>query len=335
MKTSVLSKGLPSDRDLNRWIKRVALLLVGLVVVFVAIYALDRFRPASPQIIDTRLAALEEAVRTTPSDISSRGQLADMYVTKGRYQDAIAQYNAILETGKAMELAYLGRARAYMGLEQWDAARADWEKVVEIAKPGEMANVDPTLEAAYYNLALIAMKQSRYADAVTNVESALKIKRSDADALFLAGQAYTETGDLANAELALRLSVQYVPIGWAEPYQALEATFVKAGRAAMAEWAKAMSDIASSTNLDTVQARLERLVDTEAGTDAAIGLGLYFETNGNLDKASEWYGVALQKQPTNAAARLGFGRTAPIQATPKPSSAAASQAPSASSGVKP
>jgi tetratricopeptide (TPR) repeat protein len=332
MKTRVQSDRLPSDRDLSRWIKRVALILVVGTIAFTAFYVIDRWRAPSTPIIDQHLALLEEAVRTNPSDVAARGQLADLYVAKHRYQDAITQYDAILETGKAQELAYMGRARAYMGLEQWNLAAPDWQKVVDIAKSGEMANLDPTLEAAFYNLGLIALKQGRPADAAAQLESALKIKKSDADALFLIGQAYTATGQLDLAEKALRQAVAYVPVGWPEPYTALAEMFVKGGRAPMAEWARAMADVASGTNLDTVEARLKVLVNTEAAVDASIALGLYFETRGDLANANQWYNAALAKDPNNAAARLGTGRTAPIQGASK---APASQAPAASLGVKP
>jgi len=51
------------DRQLNRWIKRVLLLLVVGTIAFVAFYGLDRWRPATTPIVDQRLAALDTHVR--------------------------------------------------------------------------------------------------------------------------------------------------------------------------------------------------------------------------------------------------------------------------------
>lgn len=331
MKSSVLPQRLPSDRDLNRWIKRVALLLVVVAVGFTAFYLFDRWRPDAPPIIDQRQATLEAAVRTNPSDIASRGELADLYVTKGRYQDAITQYDEILATGKADEPSRLGRANAYMGLKQYDLAAADYQAVVDIAKDGEMATVDPTLESAYYNLADIAMKQSRYTDAVTNIENALRIKRTDADALYLAGQAYTATGALDKAEKALRLAVSFVPIGWPEPYTALADMFTKAGRTSQAQWASAMAEVAAG-DLASAEPKLKAIVDSDAAVDVAIGLGLLYESKGDLDQAAQWYAAALAKDPQNSAAMLGYGRTG---ATPLASPAPTLPAPGASLGVQP
>jgi len=42
--------------------------------------------------------------------------------------------------------------------------------------------------------------------------------------------------------------------------------------------------------------------------DAAIGLGLLYETKGDSTAAAKWYGKALALSPDNAAARLGMGR---------------------------
>jgi tetratricopeptide (TPR) repeat protein len=296
------------DRKLNRWIKRLALLLVAGTVLFVGFYAFDRWRPASTPIVDQRVSALEQAVRDNPDDITSRGQLADTYVAKGRYEDALLQYNAILEAGKEEELATYGRAGAYMGLQQYDLAAKDYQAVVDIAKDGEMANVDPTLEAAYYNLGSIAMKQGKPSEAIPHLEKALAIKRSDADALYLIGTAYVATGETDSAITALRSAVDFVPIGWSEPYTAMADAFTKAGKPTMAEWAGAMADL-SAGKPDIAEPRLKAIVDGDAAVDAAIGLGLLYEVKGDLPAAAAWYARALATSPDNAAARLGVSRT--------------------------
>jgi tetratricopeptide (TPR) repeat protein len=313
------------DRQLNRLIKRVLLLLVVGTVVFVGFYALDRWRPATEPIVDRRLSALEQAVRDKPDDVPSRGQLADTYVAKGRFEDAIVQYNLILESGTATEQASYGRAGAYMGLGQLDNAATDYQAVVEIAKGGEMANVDPMLASAYYSLGSIAMQQAKAAEAIPLLEKALAIKRSDADALFLIGKAYIATGATDKAELALRSAVDFVPIGWSEPYVALAEAFTKAGRLAEAEWAGAMADLVAGKP-ELAEPRLLAIVDGDAALDAAIGLGLLFETKGDSAAASGWYGKALEINPQNAAARLGLGRVGPgasaLPALPTPAAPA-------------
>jgi tetratricopeptide (TPR) repeat protein len=295
------------EQQLNRWIKRVVLLLVVGTIAFVAFYGLDRWRPATTPIVDQRVIALETAVRDNPEDVASRGQLADTYVAKGRLDDALVQYNAILQAGKDVELATYGRAGAYVGLGRLDEAAADYRAVVDIAKGGEMANVDPMLEASYYSLGSIAMQQGKPADAIASLEKALAIKRSDADALYLIGTAYVATGQTDLAETALRGAVAFVPIGWREPYVALADGFTKVGKTAMAEWAGAMADLAAGKP-DLAEPRLLAIVNGDAAVDAAIGLGLLYESKGDTGTAGDWYGKALAMSPDNAAARLGMGR---------------------------
>ena len=295
------------DRQLNRLIKRVLLLLVLGSIAFVGFYALDRWRPATEPIVDRRLSALEQAVRDKPDDIASRGQLADTYVAKGLYDEAIVQYNLILKTDEETELATYGRAGAYVGLGQLDAAAKDYQAVVDIAKGGEMANVDPMLQSAYYSLGSIAMQQGRPAEAIPFLEKALAIKRSDADALYLIGTAYVATGETDKAEVTLRAAVAFVPIGWSEPYVALADGFTKAGETAMAEWAGAMADLAAGKP-ELAEPRLLAIVEGDAAVDAAIGLGLLSEMKGDSASAAGWYGKALATNPDNAAARLGMSR---------------------------
>ncbi len=295
------------DRQLNRLIKRVALILVAGTVLFTGFYILDRWRPASTPIVDRRLSALEQQVRDKPDDIAARGTLADTYVGKSRFADAIVQYNLILDTGKADVQAKYGRAGAYVGLGQLDDAAKDYQAVVDAVKGGERANVDPMLQASYYSLGSIAMQQARPADAILHLEKALAIKRSDADALYLIGTAYVATGATDEAETALRTAVDFVPIGWSEPYVALADAFTKAGKTAEAEWAGAMADLAAGKP-ELAEPRLLAIVDGEAAVDAAIGLGLLNETTGDTAAAAEWYGKALAKSPDNAAARLGMSR---------------------------
>ena len=101
------------DAQLNRWIRRLALLLLVGVIAFAAFYALDRFRAPTASIVSREMTAMEEAVRADPADIASRGRLADLYLAANRYDDAIAQYTEIIQTGKQAEAAYVSRGLAY------------------------------------------------------------------------------------------------------------------------------------------------------------------------------------------------------------------------------
>jgi tetratricopeptide (TPR) repeat protein len=309
MKTSVLTQRFADDRQLTAWIRRLALLLIVGIFAFTAVYLYDRWRPSPPPIVDQRLAALEDAVRANPADVAARGQLADTYVETGRFSDAIAQYDAILATGKVEELARFGRGRAYFALGQLDAAAADYQAVVEIARGGEMAAVDPRLEAAYYQLGSIAMQQGKPQDAIGFLEKALAIMRSDADALYLIGTAFVATGQVDKAVTVLRASVVFVPIGWSEPYAALADAYTKAGAAPLASWAAAMADLAAG-KIAEAEVALKSLTGGDAALDASVGLGLLYESRGDTASAATWYRKAVEIDSFNNAALMGLGRVA-------------------------
>ena len=308
-----------SDRQLNRWIKRIGLLLLVGIVAFIAFYAVDRFRASPAPIVDRELAILEEAVRLDPADAVSRGQLADRYFAKQRYEEAIVQYSALVDAKKDVELAKLGRARAYQATEQYDAAIADFDAVIEIAKEGEMAVVDPNLAAAYYGIGTIALAQGRPKDAIEPLTNALAIQRADADVLNALGTAYLQTGDTAKAIEKLELAVRLIPVGWAEPYTNLETAYKAAGKADLAEWAGAMAAMIGGDEA-MAEKRLLALVDGEQALQATLGLGLLSETRGDTAAAADWYRKALAIDPDNTSADLGLKRVAmPDPATPAPS----------------
>ncbi len=79
-----------------------------------------------------------------------------------------------------------------------------------------------------------------------------------------------------------------MPIGWSEPYAALADGFTRAGKTVMAEWAGAMADLAAGKP-ELAEPRLKAIVDGDAAVDAAVGLGLLYETNGDNAAAAEWY----------------------------------------------
>jgi tetratricopeptide (TPR) repeat protein len=296
------------EAQLNRWIKRIGLLLFVGIVAFVAFYAVDRFRASPAPIVDQELAKLEELVRQDPANAVSRGQLADLYYAKSRFPEAITQYTLLIDAGKEVELASLGRGKSYQKSQQYDLAMTDFKKVVEIGLTSEMASQDPILAAGYYGLGTSLLAQSKPKEAIEPLGKALAIQKTDADVLYALAQAYVDAGQPADAIKPLNLAVALVPNGWAEPYALLQSAYTGTGDAARAEWAGAMAAFATGDTTGAKQ-RLEKIATGEAALEASVGLGVINEASGDTGAAADWYRKALAIDPNNISAQLGLGRT--------------------------
>jgi tetratricopeptide (TPR) repeat protein len=257
--------------------------------------------------VDRGIALGEEAVRKNPNQVSSRLQLADLYGQSKRYQDAIIQYSEVLKAQKDNRLALLGRGKAYLVLGNIDPAFADFQALVAGASGGEMANVDPQLEEAYYNLGVIELKRNQPKDAVIQLSNALRIDRTDADALNLLGTALIQTGDFKTAVVALDKAVALVPTGWCDPYVSLGQAYAGLKDAVGIEYAAGMT-AACQKDAVTAKAKLEPLTTGPMAVDALVGLGLLAEDQADVAAATSYYEQALKKDAQNFAAITGLNR---------------------------
>ncbi len=317
-----------SNRTLNRLILAVvAILIIGGVAV-VALYVTDRYRPAAPTIVDQRTTQLEAAVRKTPEDLSLRLQLAGAYSAAQRYDDALSQYNVVLQSKPQFKSALLGRGQVLDLKGDKDGAAKDFQAVVDLAKNGEFAAEDNELAQADYGLGEIRLGQGKAEDAVTLLKAALAITKTDADTLNLLGQAFLQVGDTAHSIEALRGAVLFVPTNWPDPYATLAKAYTAANQPDEAAWATAMVSLANKQT-DNAIATLKPLASGPAATDAKVGLGLAMEAKGDLAGAVGWYKQAIVADPQNFSAQAGLARVTSTN-NPHPSIAAPSLAPSAS-----
>ncbi len=267
----------PSDRTLNRLIIGAILIIVVGIPVIAAIYFVDRHVDPGPSLVERQFSAAEEAVRKEPNKVSTRLALASTYMTAKRYTDAIVQFTEILKVEPTHRAALLGRGFAELSTGDLVAARADYEKMADAAKTGEMSAQDPQLEAAYYSLGEIALKQDRPKDALTLLESAVRINRTDADALNLLGTAYLRNGDAKIAVEALKAAVALVPAGWCEPYGQLGQAYTTLGQRPTAPpYATGMVALCEGRP-DEAKAQLQPLATGTFAGAALLGLAMVAE----------------------------------------------------------
>lgn len=296
-----------SDRTLDRALRAGVVLLVLGTLAFAATYYQDRHVAKGPSLLDRQVASAEKAVRGEPGSVSARLALAVAYQADERLDDAVKQYDEILKVNGNHRSALLGKGRALLAEGDLAGASAALQRVVGVAKPGEFAGADTQLEAAYYFLGDIALKQHQPKVALTRLQSALRIEPTDSDAWYLLGVAALQTGDAADAVKHVQRALAFVPTGWCEPYETLAKAYAALRQQQKAEYAGAMTDFCAK-RLDRAAQRLTALVAGPEGVDAMLGLGLMAETAQQPDRAQAWYRKVLARDAKNAAALSAMAR---------------------------
>lgn len=293
------------DRQLNRWIKRLALILVIGIPLFIGFYWMDRHVDPGIPMADRAIAAAEANVRANPQDISARNNLAAAYVSAKRYADGIAQFGEVLATDASNRAALLGRGIAYVDIANLDLARADFQAFVNKNADGEFAKTDPQLEQAYYELGVVQLEEGDAADAATTLQKALAIDAGDADALFSLGQALNRAGNPTMAASALKLAVAFVPTGWCDPYRELEGSYSALKQADGVAWATGMVALCEGRLADAAAA-LSLLTGGPMKTDALLGLGYVDAKEGDDAGAAGFFSQVLAIDPANQSASIAL-----------------------------
>jgi len=295
------------DRTSSRLVRLLVLVLVVGVLAFAGIYYQDQHVDAGPSLVDRQITSIEQAVRKTPNNISARLQLASVYRSDKRLDDAMKQYDEILKADPKNRTALLGRGAVLMAKGDLTAAAAVYHKITGVAVKGEFAAQDPQLEEAHYFLGSIALKQGKTKQAITELQTALLIDRSDSDALYLLGVAWLKDGKPKFAVDAIKQALLFVPTGWCEPYTQLSLAYGKLAQAPQAAYAGAMADFCHKNPADA-QRRLKTLTTGPVKVDAMLGLGLIAETASNTAEAISWYKQALVVDHANVNAISSLSR---------------------------
>jgi tetratricopeptide (TPR) repeat protein len=296
-----------SDQRLSRVLRIGVLILVVGVVAFAGIYYQDQHVNAGPTLIGRQTASAEQAVKKAPGNIALRLSLADAYRLDKRYDDQLTQYKEILKADKKNRFALLGRGGALMAKGDLDAANVAYHTIADATKKDEFAGADPQLEEAHYYLGSIALKQGKTKVAIKELQAALKIVRSDSDALYLMGVALLRDGSTQPAIDSLKQALLFVPTGWCEPYDQLSLAYGKLGSAPQATYSGAMADFCHKKPAEANR-RLKTLLAGPVKVEALLGLGLIAETGSNNPEAISWYQKVLTVDRTNVDAIASLSR---------------------------
>jgi tetratricopeptide (TPR) repeat protein len=187
---------------------------------------------------DLAAVHLKKALELDPNDWVAHVNLGQIYSGQGRWQEAVAAYQAALASADEDLPAalYLRIGEAYeqsgdpeAALRTYEQAlalepdspqalealggyyfrREDWTKAEEVLQQ-EIAAHPNRLEARL-NLGAVYLAQRRLDDAAAQIQAVLQLDPANADAHFNLGQIYREQGRLADAESELQLVLRLNP----------------------------------------------------------------------------------------------------------------------------
>jgi tetratricopeptide (TPR) repeat protein len=296
-----------SDRALSRLLWAAVLVLVVGIPTFGVIYYRDQYADHGSTLMERQVQAAEKAVRTAPGNISVRLQLAQVYRSANRPDSALAQYDETLKADRLNRAALLGRGDVLAAKGDLTQAAKSYQKMVGNVGKAEFAANDPQLAEAYSALGRIALRQGRAKEAVTKLESAVKIDPGDADAWYALGTANAKAGAPKRAVAAFRTALRFVPTDWCDPYIQLNQAYKQLGDKPQAEYAGAMVDFCQKRPADAKR-RLETLTSGPVAVDSMLGLGMIAEKASDRKGAASWYQKVLSKDAKNFNARNGLGR---------------------------
>ncbi len=302
-----------STQNIQRAIWLVLIALVAGLTLFGGYYYWDRYivRLGDKSPLELNIDHLEQAIRDDPQNPEARVALAEFYLNKGLYQEALDQTNQVLGAFPENERALLLAGIAYVRLDQPEAALNPLEQFVAARKDLEMAKVDTALETAYYFLGESYVKLSRPAEAIPVLEEAVFINRTDADAFYQLGLAYQADGQPEVALERYQQAIRFVP-NFTEAYSGMIDSYTALGQPDYVAYARGMQAF-TLNDFETAQTHLEHATKTLTDfAPAFLGLAMTYERMGKLESAKTTIQQALRLNPDDLAVQQVHGR---IQAT--------------------
>jgi tetratricopeptide (TPR) repeat protein len=294
------------EQTLDRLI-RLGLKALAVGIAAAAVVYFIESRDKTPTLVSRQIAAAEDAVRKAPEQTGLRLRLADMYRAAKRPDDALEQYDAVLKVGANQDTALLGRGEVFAEREEFAEAKKSFGKVIGTTKGKQFAAVNPQLEAAYYGLASVLLKQGKAKDAAAAARAATEIEPADADAWYLVGTASIGAGSYKRGIDALRKVVLFVPTEWCDPYKELSKAYGAQHRKPQAEYANGMRELCEKDPAGATE-RLKPLVKGPVAVEAMVGLGMAAEAQSKRENAKRWYRLAVARDSKNFNARTGLAR---------------------------
>lgn len=192
------------SRTVPVWLALLVLVLL-LAVMGVAGFALrgaleNSTSPTSA--VDLEIAKWEESVKINTDDLEAHLSLGFAYQQAKRYEDAIAQYDFVIDRTPRDTAALYNKGAALMATGDDDGAEAAWWQVLEI---------EPQHVLSAKSLGELYADRGEYRSLVEAVRPVVEQNDSAADLQYLMGLAYENLGRADWAQIRYELALKYYP----------------------------------------------------------------------------------------------------------------------------
>lgn len=303
-----LSKRLfSSTYQIQRIVALTGIALALTLVSFGGYYYYDRYYTSQPKTADAILEQAEKAVREKPDDPDARLNLAETYMVNNRFDDAIETANQVMQAYPNNQRAWFvfGVASALGGKPA--QAIDPLEKFLDANKAVEMPGLNKTLQSAAYYLGDSYLRLNQPDKAVHPLEQAVDWSQTDADAMYKLGMAYVGVKRNEEAIAMFQGATRFVP-NYTEAYEGMTAAFVGLNEPVYADYARGMVAYSKKdykTALTLLQTASNTIKDFPPIYD---GLGLNYESLGDLQNAKASYETSIKLDPNDFTASTGLQR---------------------------
>lgn len=321
-----------------------AIRLVITAVMLLAVYIglsvwLHNRQVAESTPVMREIAALEQLVKEQPGNVVARLQLAQAYTVGGRDNDAVAQYQAVLEANPDDITSLAGLGFIASTRRQWATAEGYWLRIIEILEGRPASSQDAALEKAYFYMGDVKAEQKKWDEAIPFYKAALRIKRDASDTRYHLAVAYREVGSPSKYKEELQIALAFDPRMPEANYDLGQLLLEEGDLAAAAEHFRIAADVAPGVDAPAeallefgsaadrlakarglvesdpdgalVEARIAVAIAPEDKAALVLAAGLY-ETAGDKERALETWTKVVALDPDDAEAaeaieRLGDG----------------------------
>lgn len=200
-----------SDNTIDILIKLLVIAIIASALYLIGDFAYNRYWPKETEQTRSLIQKYEKELKNDPGSIALRTQLAQIYLSVGRYEQAAEHFKQVLKLNKEFGPARVGLGLAYMKNGEDSKALNEFSKEMAIASKGSRAKIDRFLEQSYYFSGMIYLKQESYKQAISNFKKALSISPAASDTYFHLGEAHEAINQIKEARQSYKKALELEP----------------------------------------------------------------------------------------------------------------------------